>query len=287
MYRWLFIGVLALWLVAMAALIRRDVWPAWTAQDPPRMDAAQFGKPGDKRREQFGIFDGDEERIGTAWGEVEVNDSSGWATVSGVILIDGLTLIPPVRVESSTEFNEHGELDKFRLDVHGVPMTVIYVQGERRGIYFPCEMHVGPVHRSVNLEMSASRMIGESLRPFAVLPKLHVGQSWRMQILDPLSAIQGGREAKFKSVVAEVTGKEVLPTAESGAVECFVVEVRDEGAKAWVAPDGQVLRQEVALPGVKKLTLQTETYSKAQREAASRRPQSRLGTEKGQHERRD
>ena len=287
MYRWLFIAVTGLWLVAMAALIRRDVWPAWTAQDAPRMEASQFGNPGEIRQEQFGLFDADDERIGTAWGETEVRQN-GQATVSGVILVDGLTLIPPVRVESSTEFDEKGELDSFHLDVYGVPMTPITVLGERRGIYFPCEIRIGarkPIQ--ANLEMAASRMIGESLRPFAVLPKLHVGQSWRMQILDPLSAIQGGREAKFKSVVAEVTGKEVLPTAESGAVECFVVEVRDEGAKAWVAPDGQVLRQEVALPGVKKLTLQTETYSKAQREAASRRPQSRLGTEKGQHERRD
>jgi hypothetical protein len=286
MYRWLFIAVTVLWLVAMTALIRRDVWPAWTAQEAPRMEASLFGKPGDVRREQFGILDADDERIGTAWGEVQVGDN-GRASVTGVILVDGLTLIPPVRVESNTEFDDHGELDSFHLDVYGVPMTVISVQGERRGIYFPCEMQIGPVHRQTNLEVSASRMIGESLRPFAVLPKLHVGQSWRMQILDPLSAMQGGRKAEFKSVVAEVTGKEAITTEETGKVECFVVEVRGQRAKAWVAPDGRVLRQEVAVPGVKKLTLQAEEYRKERRDEAAKRVRSTQIREKGQHGHRD
>lgn len=286
MYRWLFIAVATLWLVAMAALVRRDIWPAWTAQEAPRMAAAQFGKPGEKRREQFGIFDADDQQIGTAWGEVEVSPS-GRPTITGVIFVDGLTLIPPVWVETSTEFDDKGELDKFDLDVYGVPMTEIKVRGERRGIYFPVELQLGTVRRQANLEMSASRMIGQSLRPFAVLPKLHVGQSWRMQILDPLSAIQGGRKAEFKSVVAEVTGKETITTKMSGKVECWVVEVRGQRAKAWVGPDGQVLQQEAAVPGVKKLTLKAESFSEAKRAEAAKRVRSTQSREKGQHGHRD
>src|SRR5690606_34576415 len=103
------------------------------------------------------------------------------------LLIEGLSFIPAVRIETTTEFDPEGELDSFRMDVFGVPMTKIWVAGERRGIYFPCELQVGPLYRQANLDMSASRMISESLRPFTVLPNLYVGQSWRMQILDPLS----------------------------------------------------------------------------------------------------
>lgn len=285
MYRWLFIAVLGLWLAAMAALFQRDVWPAWTAQDAPRMDARQLGKAGVARQEQFRILDADNQRMGTAWGDVQVEDS-GAATVTSTILIDGMKLIPPVRVESRTSFDEQGELDKFQLDVYGVPMTSIWVRGERRGIYFPCEMHFGPMHRQANLEMSASRMIGESLRPFAVLPRLHVGQSWRMQVLDPLSAVQG-RRSEFRSVVAEVTGKEFITTEASGRVECFVVEIRGQQAKAWVAPDGRVLRQEVAVPGMKRLALEEERYREESRKQAAQRVRMMQKAENGQHERGD
>jgi hypothetical protein len=283
MYRWLFIAVAGLWLAAMAALIRRDVWPAWTAQDAPRMDASQLGKPGVVRREQFSIFDADNKPIGTAWGEVQVEENST-TTVTSMILIDGMKLLPPLRVESRTEFDDKGELSDFDLSVYGVPMTIISVHGERRGIYFPCEMHFGPMHRQANLEMSASRMIGESLRPFAVLPKLHLGQSWRMQVLDPLSAVQGGK-SEFRSVVAEVTGKEFITTEVSGRVECFVVEIRGQQAKAWVGPEGRVLRQEVAVPGLKRLALQEVRYDDEARKEAVHRVRMMPKSEKGQHER--
>jgi hypothetical protein len=280
MYRWLFIVVLLLWLVAMTLLIQRDVWPAWTAQDPPRITRAEFAAIGEERHEQLGIFGADNTHIGTAWGDVEVL-STGMTSLTGLMWIDGMPLIPSVYVETTTEFDSNGDLDNFNLSVHGVPMTAIIVRGERRGIYFPCELQVGPLYRQANLDMSASRMIGQSLRPFTVLPKLHVGQSWRMQILDPLSAIQS-RKAEFKSVVAQVTGREVITTDETGPVECFVVEIRDQQAKAWVADDGRVLQQEVAVPGIKKIVLRVEKYNERRRQEAREHmrtmPQTRKGT---------
>jgi hypothetical protein len=50
----------------------------------------------------------------------------------------------------------------FTLDVYGAP-ALIKVHGERMGIYFPCQLDVGTIHRQVNLELSASRMIGDTL----------------------------------------------------------------------------------------------------------------------------
>lgn len=278
MYRWLFIAVVLLWLTAMAALVRRDVWPAWTAQDVPRIEAARFAGAG--REEQFGIFDSEQNRIGTAWSDVR-REMGGNTAMTGTVLIEGLPLIPPVRFESATEFDPAGELDSFCLDVYGVPMT-IKVHGERRGIYFPCELQVGPMVRQANLEMSASHLIGESFRPFTVLPKLHVGQSWRMQILDPFSAIRN-QKAEFKPVVAQVTGTEKILVEGKGQVECFVVEIREQGSKAWVADDGQVLRQEVAVPGLKKLALQAEPYSAKARSQARDRVRIMRRPERGRH----
>jgi hypothetical protein len=145
-------------------------------------------------------------------------------------------------------------------------MTVIRVYGERRGIYFPCELQVGAIVRQANLELSASRMIGDTLRPFSFLPTLKVGQSWRMQLLDPLSAALF-RRTQFTSIVAKVTGEEIIEH-EGQPVTCKVVETSPQHVKAWVGPDGRVLLQEAELPALGKLRIREEKYDAGARQAA-------------------
>jgi hypothetical protein len=168
-----------------------------------------------------------------------------------------------------TEFDMEGGLDSFSLDVHGVPMTIIRVRGERRGIYFPCELQIGPIRRQASLDLSASRLIGESLRPFAFLPDLRVGQSWRMQLLDPMAAVMR-RRAEFKPIVARVTGTEIIEH-EGQPLECFVVETSPQSATAWVDSSGRVLMQRVDVPGFGKLTVRTEAYDEESRAQARQR----------------
>jgi hypothetical protein len=271
MYRLFAIAAVVVWLGAMAALVRRDVWPAWTAQDFPELKPGELIKS-TRPQEQFGLFRGDGERIGTAWGTVSVS-AGETLSITGTVLLTGLPLmLRDIRVETSTEFDAQGELDNFSLDVFGVPMTTIRVRGERHGIYFPCDIQVGPLHRQANLEMSASRMIGESLRPFTFLPSLRVGQSWRMQILDPISAAIS-RRAEFTSVIATVTAKEVI-YHNGESIECFVVQTAPQQSKAWVDATGRVVRQEVEMPGMGRVVVKDEPYDERAREKARERVRS-------------
>lgn len=276
-YRLLGVASFLLWAAAMISLFVHDVLPEWTAQDPPRMTAQQFRLLSESLQ-QYRIVDGRDRRLGTAWSEVSV---SGDLTVSrGTVLLDGLSkvsvvpfkAIPAIRIQTEARFDQEGELDEFNLDVYGFLDQRIFVHGERRGIYFPVEMQFGPLRREVPLDFAASRMIGGSLSPFACLPTLRVGQSWRMQMLDPLTAVMSGR-TEFRSVVARVTGKEAVshPTEPGRTVECFVVETTPASSKAWVDEKGCVFRQEADLPGVGRVTLIKEAYSAAAREAARTR----------------
>ncbi len=268
MYRFLIIGVTFLWLSAMAALFVRDVWPAWTAQDSPPLIARQFTDP-DRRHEQFAILDNAGKRIGTAWGNIA--PAPAGSTLYGTVVFAALPLVPEVRVETETEFDTDGGLDSFSLNVHGLPMRTIRVRGERRGIYFPCELQIGSLHRQANLDLSASRMISESLRPFSFLPSLRVGQSWRMQVLDPLSAIVS-RKAEFSPIIARVTARETIHSPLFGdPVDCFVVETLPPQIKAWVGPDGRVLVQQVDVPGFGKMTVRQEPFDESERKAAVHR----------------
>jgi len=272
MYRLIAISVAILWVTAMGALFVRDVWPAWTAQDAPPMRPSQFV---DRPQQQFQITGPQNRHIGTAWSNVVTASES--TTIYGTLLLERLPLVPAVLIETVTDFDAQGGMDSFSLDVYGVPMMKIQVRGERRGIYFPCEAHIGPLERQANLDLSASRLIGETLRPFTYLPTLRVGQRWRMQLLDAASIVAKQR-AEFTSIVAEVTGTEVIRSPlYNEPVECFVVETSPQHAKAWVGPKGDVLLQEVDVPGLGKLSIREETFSQEKRSAAKQRIRSRTG----------
>ncbi len=279
MYRLLFIGSSLLWAGAMTALFVRDVWPGWTAQDAPPMTPAQLAKM-DRAQEQFGIFRGEgeaQERLGSAWSRVvRVGEH---VTMYGTVVVEGVRPIPPIRVETTTDFDEQGRLDSFELEVFGVPMTTIRVHGERHGPYLPCELQVGPLRRQANLDVSASRLIGESLRPFTFLPNLRVGQSWRMQILDPMSAVIQ-QQTQFNSVVATVTGTETIDGADGTPVECFVVKTRPQRTVAWVDREGRVLAQQVDVPGLGRITIRQEPFDEDAHEAAVQRVPSRRMSER-------
>lgn len=254
MYRFFLTGSLLLWFAAMSSLFMRDVWPAWTAQDAPAVTPAQIADLEGQVKQYALASDG--RRLGTAWSEIR--RSSGLITLTGTILLHRTGVMPEIRIESSTDFEEDGDLDSFMLNIYGVPGTLIKVTGERRGIYFPCELQIGPLHRQANLDLSASRLIGDSMRPFSYLPSLKVGQAWRMQLLDPF-AIVVRRRAEFTSIIARVVRRETIQHR-GRPVACFVVETSPQQIRAWVDDRGQVLVQEVEIPGFGRVQVREEKY---------------------------
>ena len=255
MYRLFAAGVVLLWVSAMTALFVRDVWPAWSAQDAPPLNRQHLADL-PQRQEQFGIFKVGGERIGTAWSDLQATPER--TVIRDTIATGARGILPSLRIESETEFDPAGGLDSFALRVLGIPNTRIAVRGERRGIYFPVEMHFGTFHRQANLDMSATRLIGDSMRPFTFLPTLHVGQSWRMQLLDPMTAVLSGK-TQFRSIVARVTRQETIQH-QGKPVNCLVVETSPRQVTAWVDTHGRVLVSEVDLPGFGRLQTCEEPY---------------------------
>jgi hypothetical protein len=102
------------------------------------------------------------------------------------------------------------------------------------------------------------------MQPFSYLPELKVGQSWRMQVLDPISAAMS-RQTNFKPMVATVTRMEMVESIEDGEpVECFVVETSPQSAIAWVDRQGRVLKQQAHMPGFGQVTVQLEPYDESE-----------------------
>lgn len=257
--------IIPFWLGSMGWLFAHEIWPGLTAQDPPVVVASDFlSKEGN--RIQRGVYDSFG-RIGTIWSQYAVaektvrRDDLVWINVDR--LAGGLG---PVRLDIDSIYRPDGQLDEFTVKMELADREA-KLHGERFHSDFSFTLESGPLFKTFKLPLSQAGMISEGFSPFNQLAGLKVGQRWRMQVFNPLSALSGFGES-FTGVLVEVTGEETIATLE-GPKRCLVVE--SSMVRAWVDEHGVVERQEVTLPfqgGRGALRIVREPYDDEARNAA-------------------
>jgi hypothetical protein len=245
-------AIILFWLAAMTWLFWHDVRPVWLAQDPPRTVTPDWLTEG-RMRQQAAIEDGLGRPIGTIW--TVYRKSERTIGREDLILIDHFPPISPARVEVDSQFDELGRLDELTAEV-AVTGLRLELRAERFGTQLAFSLKAGTVKQAFKMSDSDAGMLGDLFKPFSDMPQLEVGQTWNMQVFNPLSIIFG-RGRRFIPMVVQVTGKERVRTND-GVVECFVVEAPN--AKAWVGPDGAVYRQETRLPVGGTVVIRTERF---------------------------
>ena len=242
--------IVPLWLAAMGWLVAHDVWPVWTAQDPPRLHGTHWLK-GEGKEAQFTIFC-DNAPVGTIW----TNYLIGGASVQryDLIWIERFPIgIAPLRVNVDSTFTGQGLLDE--LSVHLVNSDAsVRLHGERFHADFSFTFKSGTIERAFKIPLAHGEMITGAFNPFAQLTGLRVGQTWWMQVFNPVAALTGVGD-RFISMLVEVTGEETIATPQ-GPQRCLVVE--SPNAKAWVDAHGAVLVQEMTLPLAGKIRIVRE-----------------------------
>lgn len=258
------VAITLVWLVAMTALVRRDVLPYWTAQDAPRT-------AGHEGNFQAAILNDAGRRLGTSW--VTTTHGPQLMTVRSATVIDlaAFGSILPVRgemlIETDLTYEHDGMLMGFDLRLHGSGIP-ISVSGERLGNDYACTAQIGDTKTIVPLDWRLSEGLGEMMRPFTHLDDLYVGRRWRLRLIDPFSVFTGGGSVEFKTQLVTVTAKETIET-NRGPVDCFRIET--EGTVAWADDTGRVVRQEVRIPLLGKWHLEDEQFDRAALRASSGR----------------
>ena len=249
--------IVMFWLGAMSWLVARDVWPAWTAQTPPLIKIADYLLQ-ENNRAQSGIFDL-HGRAGTIWTVYKPEEQR--LVREDLIRIDRFALpIAPLTLTVESVFTADGVLDEFtaRITRRGVNMTL---HGERFHADFSFELDTGYGRRhTFKLPLSESALIASGFNPLSGLSNLHVGQAWRMQVFNPVSAVLGVGD-RFIPLLVEVTGEETINTMD-GPTVCLLVET-NTGTRAWVSPDGIVYRQSAVLPVGGTLTIVRELFNES------------------------
>ncbi len=254
------IAITVFWAASMAWLIRHDVWPGLTAGEPPRIIGQDRSSIASSC--QAGVFNKYGHRIGTAWSTLQPLGDT--ARREDVIYVRSFAGLQPTLLEIDSGFTADGKLDEFRLEILGQGMP-IEVEGERFGSMYGFNLRVGTFPERIRLDADAAGLIGDAFRPFASLPGLEVGQSWRMQVINPV-AILTGLGDRFVPMLVRVTRREGITAADGNEVDCLVVEAPN--VTAWVDRDGKVITQQVELPVGGTLTIRDEPYDESAKSEA-------------------
>jgi hypothetical protein len=262
------IGVLIIivWGAAAAALIRRDVLPFWYAEQ------RATGAPQEDGEFQLGVFLGDR-RVGTSWTK-SVRNVSLTNVNSATVLETSIIPLPVVKqrmgsrilFDTTLNFQTGGALSSFDTQVYGLPVSPIRLEGQLLGIDYSCVARFGDVQQKFSIDARLSRELGESLRPFTNLSDLKVGQSWQLNIIDPISLLSGVTP-DFRRVLVRVTRRETIQL-DGRSASCFRVE--SDMAVAWVNDEGRVLKQTIQMPLIGTITLLDEPYDARKRHRVKR-----------------
>jgi len=244
--------IVPLWIVAMWWVVSRDLIPAWTAPASPPFRPSAWQRT-EGVRSQYAIED-DFGRSGTVWSQYLIGPDA--SRRDDLVWISRSPLgLAPLRIQVSSIYTTEGKLDEFTVHLakHGRSMKL---HGERFHSDFSFTLKMGTMNPTFKIPLTNGDVLGAAFNPVAEFANLRLGQTWRMQVVNPIACITGMGE-RFTPVVAEVT-EEVVITLDDGKHNCLIVEAPN--VKAWVAANGATLMQEITLPFLGKTRIVRESH---------------------------
>lgn len=232
--------IVPLWLAAMGWLIAHDVWPALTAKEPPPHRPTEWLRE-EGRQSEFSVLLNNDP-IGRIWTTYLVGEESLRRT-DLIWFWQYPTAIAPLRIVVDSVFTAEGLLDELTVKLAS-RQDSMRLHGERFHADFSFTFENGPIEQAFKVPLSEGGLIAGALSPFSQLTDLHVGQTWRMQMFNPIAALTGVGD-RFMPMLIKVTGEERIATPD-GECQCLVLE--SAHTKAWVDSRGVVVAQEITLP---------------------------------------
>ncbi len=261
--------IVPIWFVAMGWLVMHDVWPHLAANDPPSLQITEWLKTTGEKS-QFDILNDQGGSIGTIWSTYSIDEGNA-TTREDLAYIERFALpIAPLTASVNSVFTAAGLLDEFTVRLSNFAGN-LELHGERfhAAFSFTLEGFVAGkrIESRFKLPLTDTGLLTNAFQPFAQLANLSVGQTWRMQVYNPVAAVTGMGD-RFLDMLVTVTDREKRITA-TGIYDCFVVE--SDHAKAWVDDHGVVHEQEINLPVVGKLRVVRQPEYDAKARTAARR----------------
>lgn len=273
--------LLLFWTYAAWTLFRRDILPDLIVGPPPDLRSIASGLAGDSEKVKWAVLvveerdsgefngravgqvvtetsrqrDGGVRLVGNAWFDTSQlftqagRDPADAAQVGGRPTPLGSAGGERLEILSNCWVDRFGNLESFRVSLREgrtPSVELLMLEGRLRNDRIEIKADgIVPYFGPKSFPYKAHGMVQSTFSPLGRMPRLHVGQSWESQVVNPLT----GQVEETGRV--EVVGTKVI-TWDSNPVTTLEVVTRALGltARTWVRRDGLVLRQEVPLPFV-------------------------------------
>ena len=253
--------VIVLWLSSMTWLVSQRILPSFYQGQPPVADALEIGVPVAWHVEWGGRDVGvaASVRVPGIAGTTELHNRM---TLHDVPLMDlaptwmrtAVGNIGSMTLDALTrfEFDSFGNFSAFESEIslNELP-SVLKIAGRVDGTYLKLKIRSADLSHATEVYLPDRRILNEALFPDAHLQSLQVGRRWQEEVYSPFSA--PGEPVEL--VQAEVVSQEsmeyhneivrVLRVEYRGLPGSGVSQNAQVQARAWVTPEGDVLRRDV------------------------------------------
>ncbi|MFH0964066.1 MAG: hypothetical protein V2A58_08635 [Planctomycetota bacterium] len=237
------------WLAMMGLLVYREVLPGWLEGGAPsyRGLLENLSAPA---QETMGVYRSGR-RVGSASARRRPRQDGGFELTSDLRIDEPVPLLgqpSKLRLTMTVLLDPRKELESVEVLMEAIIRLHLLGKVDRNAILF--HSVDGLMLPPLAVPWSGRELFQHSLLPLTGVRNLRVGKRWRVRLMGGLASDVGTANVEVKAFEPVVLHGKV--------VQAFRIEERlgDEGPayRAWVAPDGTLLMQELPLG----LTLMTE-----------------------------
>jgi hypothetical protein len=259
--------ILLFWLLTVAWLFERDLWPQLRPGEPPPFvinlaDEAQRNAP----PLYWNVFRNGK-KIGRAKTSIRYHEPDDSFEMQGQMVQLDLGLVVIKNLSSMYRVTRGGQLREISADLalafgsQKLPVEIqAHVDGPVRDQRFHprCRLDSPFGAKEIDMDPIEIRGNGSVLNPLHPVKRvlgLRLGQRWQMTVVDPLGDVVAtvlGTNPSDRSLMAEVLGQTRPLLWDGEEWPCLVIDYRgnDRTARTWVREsDGAVLRQEATTGG--------------------------------------
>lgn len=264
-------AIIVFWLVMTGLFIRREILPSLPALSQPSYEA-YLKSLGENKTVKMGIYFGGE-RIGSSQTDIQPaeNNRTKIANSTDINLPGMMNVLfdnkrrnkkkdtgkprnaPEINASKMTFsgyslIDEKYKLESFSFSAKG-PFLNYNISGEVKGGLLEFTLYDGLKSSTSFLPYKSDSTVSDGLSPFVSMPHLTVGKEWSINYINPFGASMQALKARVES--------RTQVEWQNRMVDVYEVVISDLGVTksplnytAYITPDGQILKQEIFLPGL-------------------------------------
>lgn len=257
MARLLGAAIVIFWLVMMGLLVREEILPGMLLDED-----ASYADPLRRRLEPeeslMGIYLG-AQRIGASYTAILPHSDASFEIQNATTLNHPLlTRQALMEIHSRTSVNSTYALREFQMDIKSPLTESTQIKGVVRDGSLEVTVQTGaqPPGPPRSFPLGGNETLSNGISPFLSMPNLSVGKTWKIHYFNPFAG--GGRQ----TMIARVESREPIEW-EGREQDAFVVVVDNgrDSYRAWILPDGKVIREEIPFGSKLVISLQREKVS--------------------------